>query len=195
MNPSLAEHWRVIFWSMVQQSDHGQTLKEASVNEHLGAWTKELTTVSVETCQGLGWQAAAKGHRLDLLPEAHSEYLGMDIMAFSDSAARWRFPIAVIELENSRKDDRIAYSLWKVLCVRAELRIVFCYRREPNEGADLVRRLSKEVVGAVSLDQRQRLDGETVVVVGSRGESATFPYGFFKWWRLEWNIGRFSLLG
>lgn len=36
-----------------------------------------------------------------------------------------------MELENSRDSERIAYSLWKVLCVRAELRIVFCYRSLP----------------------------------------------------------------
>jgi hypothetical protein len=186
--------WREAFWSIVQQTDYAQSLKEAALNERLGDWTQALTAVSVETCASLGWQAAAKGHRLDLLPEAHSEYLGMDMMAFADGAARWRFPIAVIELENSRKDDRIAYSLWKVLCVCAELRIIFCYRREPNEGATLVRWLSKEVVGALSLDQRLKLEGETIVVVGSRGEAATFPYGFFKWWKLEHNLGSFRLM-
>jgi hypothetical protein len=186
--------WREAFWPIVQQTDYAQSLKEASLNERLGDWTKALTAVSVETCASLGWQAAAKGHRLDLMPEAHSEYLGMDVMAFANGTARWRFPIAVIELENSRKDDRIAYSLWKVLCVRAELRVVFCYRREPDEGATLVRWLSKEVVGAVSLDQRLKLEGETIVVVGSRGEAPTFPYGFFKWWELEHNLGSFRLM-
>lgn len=194
MNPSRAEHWRSTFWSSVQQADHAQTLKEASLTERLAAWTKELTTVSVKTCQDLGWQAAAKGHRLELLPDAHSEYLGMDVMAFADGTTRWRFPVAVIELENSRKDDRIAYSLWKVLCVRAELRLVFCYRREPDEGAALVRWLSREVIAALGLDQRIGLDGETIVAVGSRGEAAAFPYGFFKWWRLESKAGVFRLM-
>lgn len=194
MRASLAEAWRSAFWPIVQQVDHAQSLKEASLAERLGDWTKTLTTVSVETCAALGWQAAAKGHQLDLLPEAHSEYLGLDVMAFADGATRWRFPIAAIELENNRKDDRIAYSLWKVLCVRAELRIVFCYRREPDEGADLVRWLSREIIGAISLDRRQNLGSETIIVIGSRGESVTFPYGFFKWWKLEHNLGTFRLM-
>jgi hypothetical protein len=33
MNPSRAEHWRAAFWSSVQQADHAQTLKEASLTE------------------------------------------------------------------------------------------------------------------------------------------------------------------
>ena len=186
--------WRETFWSIVQQADHSQTLKEASMSERLGDWTKELTTVSVKTCQGLGWQAAAKGHRLELLPDAHSEYLGLDVMAFADGPTRWRFPVAAIELENSRKADRIAYSLWKVLCVRADLRLVFCYRREADEGAALIRWLSREVIDALGLDQRLSLSGELIVAVGSRGEAAVFPYGFFKWWRLESSAGIFRLM-
>ncbi len=186
--------WREAFWSIVQRPDYAQSLKEASVNERLRDWTKALTAVSVETCAAIGWQAAAKGHRLSLLPEAHNEYLGMDVMAFADGTTRWRFPIAVIELENSRKDDRIAYSLWKVLCVRAEVRMVFCYRREPDEGAILLRWLSREVIEALGFDRRMSLEGETIVVVGNRGEAMTFPYGFFKWWKLEHNLGSFRLM-
>jgi hypothetical protein len=186
--------WCDAFWQIVRQPEYAMLLKEASLAERLGDWTKTLTTVSVETCSALGWQAAAKGHRLDLLPDAHSEYLGMDVMAFADGTTRWRFPVAVIELENSRKDDRIAYSLWKVLCVRADLRLVFCYRREPDEGAALVRWLNHEVIEALSLDQRMGLGGEIIVAVGSRGEAAAFPYGFFKWWRFESKAGIFRLM-
>jgi len=98
----------------------------------------------------------------------------------------------VFELENSRNDNRIAYSLWKVLCVRAELRAVFCYRRSPDQGASLVRYLQDAVVKTIPLAERVALDGETLVVVGSREESELFPYGFFRWWRLDVNTGRFE---
>ena len=37
-------------------------------------------------------------------------------------------------------------------------------------------------------------DGETLVVVGSRAEAETFPYGFFSWWLLDGNTGTFSLI-
>lgn len=144
------------------------------------AWTTASTAVVVEACQAMGWTATAKGHRLDLLPVPRSEYLSLDAVAFAGGAGRWRFPAAVMELENSSQEDRIAYSLWKVLCVRAELRAVFCYRRDVDEAALLVRRLRDELIAGMELEHRGGLHGETLVVVGSRGEAATFPYGFFE---------------
>jgi hypothetical protein len=115
-------------------------------------------------------------------------------MAFPDAAKRWRFPVAVMELENRLLNDHIAYSLWKVICVRADLRIVFCYRRSGKEASTLLRFLRDEVVEAMGLQGRLRLEGQTVVVVGCRDEAATFPYGFFRWWELENNTGRFQQL-
>ena len=129
----------------------------------------------------MDWRASAKGHPLDLLPIAHSEYLGLDVIAFAAGQTRWRFPVALVELENSRDDDRIAYSLWKVLCVRADLRIVFCYRRGAEQASALIHFLCAEVMKAMSLETRISLEGETLVVIGSRDESATFPYSFFTW--------------
>jgi hypothetical protein len=40
--------------------------------------------------------------------------------------------------------------------------------------------------------ERLALSGETLVVVGSRNEASTFPYGFFQGWKLNTNIGRFE---
>jgi hypothetical protein len=34
--------------------------------------------------------------------------------------------------------------------------------------------------------------GETVLVVGNRGEGETFPWGYFKFWMLHTNLGRFE---
>ena len=44
------------------------------------------------------------------------------------------------------------------------------------------------------IKQRTSLYDDTLIVVGSRGEAAIFPYGFFRWWRLEKNMGRFVVL-
>jgi hypothetical protein len=119
-------------------------------------------------------------------------YLGLDVIAFeSEGQRRWRFPVAVFELENSTEGDRVAYSLWKVLCIRAQLRVVFCYRDDGSKGAKLIRHLSGELVHAMEVSERAALPGETLVVVGSRDEAKTFPYGFFKDWVYESNIGRF----
>lgn len=186
------EQWRAAFLKTVQQHDRAQLLKEAALEGRLGAWTKELTAVVVSTCQSLGWQASAKSHRLELLPVTGSEYLGIDVMAFAQGKTRWRFPAAVIELENSQSDDRVAYSLWKVLCLRADLRIVFCYRRSVAKGSALMRSLREEAIEAIGLAGRMKLEGETLVVIGSYDSSSTFPYSFFKWLRLDNNTGTFT---
>jgi hypothetical protein len=36
------------------------------------------------------------------------------------------------------------------------------------------------------------LRGQTLLVTGSRGEGESFPWGFFKLWRLDANLGRFE---
>ena len=105
---------------------------------------------------------------------------------------RWPFPVAVFELENSRDDDRVAYSLWKVLCVRTPLRVVFAYRRDAGEGAELVGRLTDSLIGGLSIAERLAFAGETSLIIGNRGGAETFPYGYFKAWTLDTNTGRFD---
>ncbi len=190
----MMNQWRAAFDQSVRQPAHIAGLRDAALHGRLGAWTAALTAVVVETCTAVGWQAAAKGHPLALLPEARHEYLSLDVMAFPAAGGDWRFPVAVMELENSRDDVRIAYSLWKVLCVRAALRVVFCYRPQAEQGAALVHHSGAQVVGALAIPERMALQGETLIVVGSRGDAATFPYGFFKWWLLDKNTGAFAPL-
>jgi hypothetical protein len=118
-------------------------------------------------------------------------------MAFESSeveARTWRFPVAVFELENSRDDDRIAYSLWKVLCLRSRLRVVFAYRQGWDEAGKLVAKLFTKVMGPVPLARRLELTGETLLVVGSRGDADSFPWSYFKIWGLDVHLGTFERL-
>ena len=186
--------WQEKFWEIVKESENASALKKAAINERLGDWTEVLTEVVVKTCESMGWNASAKGYKLNLLPVRRSEYLGLDVMAFAKEEKAWQFPKAVVELENSQDINSIAYSLWKVLCVRAILRTVFCYRRSPEERSPLISFLSNKVISGLDLSARTELRGDTLVIIGSRDESATFPYGFFKWWRLENNTGKFRLM-
>jgi len=188
----IAQKWFGVFMKSIQSHDAASALREASQSGELRKWTAALTSVVVSTFPLIEWRGAAKGHRSDLLPVAREEYLALDAVAF-DSAGdrRWRFPVSVFELENSQDDDRVAYSLWKVLCVRADLRVVFCYRRDGNAGSELVRLLADTVVRTMEIAERARVGGETLVVVGSHSEAASFPYGFFKDWTLDSNTVRF----
>jgi hypothetical protein len=191
----IAEKWKDAFFQSVQRYESASLLRDAALKENLTDWTKYLTEVVVQTCRCVGWQAASKGHELDMLPISHFEYLSLDVVAFrSGPGSAWRFPVGVMELENSPDEDRIAYSLWKLLCVRSELRIVFCYRRLSSQGSALVCYLAQEIVKALPVEDRMSLKGETYVVVGSRNDSATFPYGFFKWWQLDNNTGNFNVM-
>jgi hypothetical protein len=140
------------------------------------------------------WRASGRGHPLHVLHVSREEYLALDVIAFERGEKRWRLPAAVIELENSQSDDLMPYALWKLLCVRSDLRVLFCYRDIPNQASTLTRSLRDQVIGVLSIEQHTRLDGETLIVVGSRGESATFPNGFFKWWQSEQDTGTFRLM-
>jgi len=196
MTASLAEAWYASFMETLRRHEASRPLKEAAAAGRLGDWTQALTSIVVDVCQQMGWQTAARWHRADVLPVSRSEYLALDAMAFDVGrdgiSPHWPFPVAVFELENSSQDDKVAYSLWKVLCVRARLRVVFCYRRDVAAGGALVRHLGDAVVGSLSIEERVSMVGETMLVVGSRAEESTFPYGFFKSWLLDVNTGRFA---
>jgi len=139
----------------------------------------------------MGWQTAARGHESDRLPERRQEYLGIDVMAFpAEPGPSWPLPVAVFELENQQK--RAAYALWKLICVRAKLRVLFAYRNDWQQVQQLVAALRTEVIDSLEIEQRMELGDSTVLVTGSRGEERRFPYGFFKIWRLEANTGRFQ---
>lgn len=189
----LATKWKTSFLSLIRQREYAASLQAASL-EGKQEWTRAITAAVVANCQQMGWQAAARDHVLNLLPIARSEYLNIDVTAFTPGNTRWLLPTAVIELENQQDDSYIAYNLWKLLCVRADLRIVYCYRRQSEEGRDLVTFLMQDVIASLSNEQRLQLQGATMVVVGSYAESETFPYGFFRWWLLDANIGRFDVM-
>lgn len=187
------QHWTQIFFRTVQTYEVATALKTAALAGNLKTWTEYLTTAVVTSCSELGWRPAAKGHLGEVLPVARNEYLALDVMAFpSVDTARWLFPIAVFELENGTTDDRVAYSLWKVLCVRVPLRVVFAYRRDAEEGTVLVHRLSETVICSLPISERMALSGDTALIIGTHGEAETFPYGYFKVWLLNTNTGRFE---
>jgi hypothetical protein len=146
----------------------------------------------VSSCGELGWAAAARGHRLEQLPKPAQEYLALDVTAFEADVEGWAFPIAVFELEND--PSRLAFSLWKVLAVAAPLRVAVGYAQNQENGASIVEQLRLEVVQAIKPVQLAQLSGEVFVVIGSRGDATTFPYGFFKWWGLNQRVGQFELI-
>jgi hypothetical protein len=191
----LAATWMTQFFVILNE-DRSATdeLRDSSLQAELGRWTNALTAVVVRTFQSLGMPTTAKGHVCTVLPMKLQEYLGQDVMAFPTASSGWHFPTAVCELENAVADERVAYSLWKVLCIRCRLRLVFCYRPEARAGAPLVKWLGTSVIDMIPVAERATLQGETIIVVGSRNAADTFPYGFFQAWKLNTNTGLFERL-
>lgn len=191
-----ASDWARSLYETLDGDDKAATkLREAAVAGDLTRWTQALTSLVARSLRELGLEVAAKGHRCSTLPVEREEYLALDVAAFPGAECAWRFPVAVCELENSATDAVVAYALWKVLCIRNALRVVICYRGVRSDAPRLIELLTDSVVGAMPLTDRERLRADTLVLVGSRNESHTFPYGFFQAWRLNRNLGRFETFG
>ena len=90
----------------------------------------------------------------------------------------------------------VAYALWKVLCIRhAPARGLLLPERAPPMHRGSSGRSPTEWSARMALPDRERLSADTLVFVGSRSESDTFPYGFFQAWCLNRNLGRFETFG
>ena len=47
-------------------------------------------------------------------------------------------PSAIVELENSYDNDKIAYCLWKLACIRSPIRVLICYQKGKEAISSLV---------------------------------------------------------
>ncbi|PSB02353.1 hypothetical protein [Merismopedia glauca] len=188
MSQSIGKLWQTKFEKLLHQGNYGESLQQS---QGLGNWTKAMTSAVVVTCQLMGWQASAKGYPLANKTVATSEFLALDVMAFASDYGQWQFPIAVMELENN--PDRIDYSLWKVLCLRVPLRIVFCYCRSPSDRVHKIETLRNRIIQPMPVAERIAITGETLIVVGSMEHLDIFPHSFFKWWELNANTGNFQV--
>lgn len=140
----------------------------------------------------MGWKAVGRGHLAEILPVVKQEYLALDIMAFpADHQEPWPRPVAVFELENQRREEIVAYALWKACLVRCPLKGMFCYRKRPEEIGSLLKYLTEQVMTVATTGNEQ----ETVlVVVGTRSQAEDFPDGFFRPYRWDADFRQFRLL-
>lgn len=188
------QHFREAFHHCLRSETAGAQLRDAAINRRMADWTEALTNLVVESCRVQGWTACARWNPNEVLPQVQKEYLTLDVTAFPTTRKGWQPPLAAIELENNASKQKIAYCLWKLLSVNAGFRSLFCYREKTEEAAELLRYLRKEVVQAFTSEERGHIRGPTLICIGTRGDAETFPHGFFRWWRVNFNTSNFEVI-
>ena len=84
-------------------------------------------------------------------------------------------PRAVVELENKPDVNKISYCLWKILCIRAPIRVLICYQGDSIKVQKLKERL-EEVIQDGGL--MKGATGELLVIIGN--ESVKKWKSYFK---------------
>ena len=121
-----------------------------------------------------------------------TEYLDMFALYFdkkdydlpfgmSDYEDPFVLPMAVIELENSFDFNKIAYCLWKTLCVRTPIRALICYQKGMDEVESLAKHL-EDVIWQRGLLRGN--NGDLFIIVGNdkKGDSEWEDYfNVFEW--------------
>lgn len=191
---NIGMQFKDVFHRKLGEVDAGNNLKEAALLRDMGGWTMALTNLLADTCSELGWSVGAKWNACDVLPESRKEYFTLDVCAFEGERTGWQFPIAAMELENMVYKRKIAYCLWKLLAVSSKFRCLFCYCEQHYQRDALLDYLKTELVESLSIEERDQVQGDTYLCVGTRDDADYFPHGFFRWWKLNLNTSRFEVL-
>lgn len=108
--------------------------------------------------------------------EESREYLNIDAVFINESEyglhtwgakgiqyGPFALPEAVAELENDWEVNKICYCLWKILCIRASVRVLVCYQRN-EEMINSLRQRLENVIWASSL--MKGTDGDLLAIIG-----------------------------
>jgi hypothetical protein len=126
--------------------------------------------------------------------EKSSEYLNIDAVFIDESEyglhikgakgiqyGPYALPEAVVELENNWDVDRICYCMWKVICVRAPVRVLICYQKNAKMVNGLKQRLEDIIWGSSLM---KGTDGDLFVIVGTETmQQKNWPeyFSVFEW--------------
>lgn len=159
-----AEQWIRVFFAALDVPDYpGDSCSDAEWTEFLG---QVLDEVGKRTnCYVAKLRSAVRDD------EYSGEYLNIDAMFFDNASyAAMQFgedrdpfvlPRAVVEIENQYDHGKIAYCLWKLMCVRAPLRALICHQH----GQDQVKALRAQLENVVKNGRLAEGDGGKVLVL------------------------------
>ena len=155
--------------------------EEKSNIERDSEWTDYMKTVMESVAKGFDCYLAMTRKRPED-DEYSGEYLNIDVLFLSlDSYTDWdsdtwdppALPLVAVDLENNLDVGKITYCLWKILCIRAPLRILICYQATARD-VSLLRRELEDVIKQWNL-MRDSPD-ELLVVIGDESKSNDEPW-------------------
>lgn len=89
-------------------------------------------------------------------------------------------PRVAVELENDPSRDKIAYCLWKTMCIRTPIKVLICYQSNA-ENVALLKAYLEKVMGNLM----NETDADVIIIIGneSAGENAVWKdyYTAFEW--------------
>ena len=116
------------------------------------------------------------------------EYLNIDALYFadkdytSDEKEPLVLPRVAVELENSYSSDKIAYCLWKLMCIRTALKVLICYQRNEQKIRDLKARLEAVILDGKLMEGQ---DVEVLLLIGNEDSHEDTEwnnyYSVFEW--------------
>ncbi|MDD5691725.1 MAG: hypothetical protein PHP10_00950 [Candidatus Omnitrophica bacterium] len=149
-------------------------------NEKDSKWTKFM----VENVIKKGMEEKTNCHVVCItsndsaIKQESGEYLNIDAMFFNTSDYQkqvylkvnnkidfdpWVLPAVIVEHENAGSGkEKIAYCLWKLLCIRSQLRVLICYW----DSVDGIREFLENTIIEGGL--AEGLIGELLIIIGDR---------------------------
>lgn len=154
---------------------------DESYNQTGGKWTEFIVqkVINERMSEKADCQVVSLLSKDSEKKEESGEYLNMDAMFIANDAyKKWKglpdydppvIPIAVVEHENAGTGtfEKIQYCLWKILCLRADVRVLICYQF----GAKKIEELRELLENTVKNNKlAEGMNGELLLVIGDQAK-------------------------
>ncbi|MCB2225492.1 MAG: hypothetical protein KQH53_02360 [Desulfarculaceae bacterium] len=143
-----------------------------------GAWTDKVGEIMDKIGDNLNCNVVRRRPSETKRHDESGEYLGLDFVFLDKSdSVDWpsMLPRIIIEHENKRDKNYIAYCLWKLMCVKSPVKILICYQGKDVTAEELKRHLEEFLLRGNLMDTSSC---ELMVLIGvdSREESTWREY-------------------
>jgi len=155
--------------------------REPSSEKKVEDMTPEEQKVAYENFRKGYWELSREYLNIDAVFINKSEYGLHSWGAKGIKYGPLALPEAVAELENDWDVDKICYDLWKILCIRAPVRVLVCYQKNEEMVNNLRQRLENIIWGSSLM---KGTDGDLLVIIGKEKMQAkpwSDYFSVFEW--------------